>query len=491
GVVELTQWIEKMETVFGISNCSVENQIKFSTCTLLGNALTWWNSHVGTVGNDIAYAMTWTELKKKMADKYCPRTKIKKLKVELWELKVKGTDVIGYNQRFQELALLCGRMFPEESDKIKKYVGGLPDMIHISVVASKPKTMQEATEMAIEVMDKRIRTFADRQTESKRKFEDTSRNTQNQQQHQNKRKNTGKAYAVWTVEKKQYGRGTGSGQNPTCFECGAQGHFKRECPKLKNKNYHGNQVRGGNAPAKVYAVGHAGTNPDSNVVTDHYYDVELADGRIIGLNTILRGCILNLLNHPFNINLMPVELGSFNAIIGMNWLVKYQAIIVCAEKIVRIPWGNETLIIYGNRSNRGHEARLHIISYTKIQEYMLKGCPVFLANINTKETEDKSEKKRLEDVPIVRDFPDVFPEDLSGLPLTRQVEFQIDLIPGAAPVAGAPYRLAPSERKELSEQLKELSDKGFIRPSSSPWELWSCLSRRRTDRFECALITRN
>ncbi|GKD13498.1 reverse transcriptase domain-containing protein [Tanacetum coccineum] len=164
GVVELTQWIEKMETVFRISNCTVENQIKFFTCTLLGNALMWWNSYIGTVGNDIAYAMTWNELKKKITDKYYPRTEIKKLKVELWELKVKGTDVIGYNQRLQELALLCGRMFPEESNKIEKYVGGLPDMIHGSVVASKPKTMQEATEMEIKVMDKRIRTFADRQT---------------------------------------------------------------------------------------------------------------------------------------------------------------------------------------------------------------------------------------------------------------------------------------------------------------------------------------
>ncbi|GKE52857.1 hypothetical protein Tco_1488013, partial [Tanacetum coccineum] len=100
---------------------------------------------------------------------------------------------------------------------------------------------------------------------------------------------------------------------------------------------------------------------------------------------------------------------------------------------------------------------------------MLKRCPVFLANVTTKETEDKSEKKRLEDVPIVRDFPEVFPKDLPGLPPTRQVEFQIDLIPGAAPVARAPYQLAPSEMKELSGQLKELSDKGFIRPSSSPW----------------------
>ncbi|GJR20242.1 putative reverse transcriptase domain-containing protein [Tanacetum coccineum] len=166
---------------------------------------------------------------------------------------------------------------------------------------------------------------------------------------------------------------------------------------------------------------------------------------------------------------MPVELGSFDAIIGMDWLAKYQAIIVCAEKIVRIPWGNETLIVHDNESNQGHETRLHIISYSKTQEYMLKGCPVFLAHVTTNEVEDKSEKKRLEDVPIVRDFPEVFPEDLSGLPPTRQVEFQIDLIPGAAPVARAPYRLAPSEMKELLEQLKELSNKGFIRPSSSPW----------------------
>ncbi|GKA79374.1 hypothetical protein Tco_0785970 [Tanacetum coccineum] len=167
---------------------------------------------------------------------------------------------------------------------------------------------------------------------------------------------------------------------------------------------------------------------------------------------------------------MPVELGSFDAIIDMDWLAKYQAITVCAEKIVRIPWGNETLIVHSDRSNWGHEAHLHIISYSKTQEYMLKGCPVFLAHVTTKEVEYKPEKKRLEDILIVRDFPEVFPEDLPGLPPTRQVEFQIYLIPSAAPVARAPYRLAPSEMKELSKQLKELSDKVFIRLSSSPWE---------------------
>ncbi|GJT35903.1 putative reverse transcriptase domain-containing protein [Tanacetum coccineum] len=166
---------------------------------------------------------------------------------------------------------------------------------------------------------------------------------------------------------------------------------------------------------------------------------------------------------------MPVELGSFDAIIGMDWLAKYQAVIVCAEKIVRIPWRNKTLIIHGDGSTQGNVTRLNIISCTKTLKYIEKGFPIFLAHVTTKEIEDKSEKKRLEDVPIVQDFPEVFPEDLPGLPPTRQVEFQIDLVPGAAPVARAPYRLAPSEMKELSEQLKELSDKGFIRPSSSPW----------------------
>ncbi|GJX73446.1 putative reverse transcriptase domain-containing protein [Tanacetum coccineum] len=299
---------------------------------------------------------------------------------------------------------------------------------------------------------------------------------------------------------------TGANQR-ACFECGAQGHFKKDCPKLKNNNNRGNQAGNAKAQAKVYAVGNAGANPDNNVVTgtfllnnryasilfdtgadrsfvstafssrivitptalDHDYNVELADGRIVGLNTIIRGCTLNLLNHPFNIDLMPVELGSFDVIIGMDWLAKYHAVIVCAEKIVRIPFGDEILIVRGDGSSNKHGTRLNIISCTKAQEYLTKGCHVFLANITATKDEDKSKEKRLEDVPVVQEFPEVFPEDLPGIPPTRQVEFRIDLVPGATPVARAPYRLAPSEMKELAEQLQELTDKGFIRPSSSPW----------------------
>ncbi|GJR68903.1 putative reverse transcriptase domain-containing protein [Tanacetum coccineum] len=417
-----------------------------------------------TVGHDVAYAMTWTNLKKMMTDKYCLRG--------------------------EEFALMCDRMFPEESDKIEKYVGGLPDMIHRSVMASKPKTMQDTIEFATELMDKKISTFAERSGEKKPYGGSKPLCSKCNYHHDgqcapkchkcNRVGHLGRDYrSTANANAANNQRGTETGQKATCYECGAQGHFKRECPKLKNNN-RVNPVGNGNAPAKVYAVGHAGTNPDSNVITgtfllnnryasilfdtgadisfvsttfssqiditpttlDHYYDVELADGRIIWLNTIILGCRINFLNHPFNINLMLVELGSFDAIIGMYWLAKYQAVIVCAEKIVSIPWGNETLIVRGDGSNWGNETRLNIISCNKTQKYLLKGCPIFLEHVTTKKIEDKSGGgggKRLEDVPIIPDFPEVFPEDLSGLPPTRQVEFQIDLIPG------------------------------FIRPSFSPW----------------------
>ncbi|GKB15533.1 putative reverse transcriptase domain-containing protein [Tanacetum coccineum] len=163
------------------------------------------------------------------------------------------------------------------------------------------------------------------------------------------------------------------------------------------------------------------------------------------------------------------QMGTYDIIIGIDWLTKYQAVIDCAKKIVRIPFGSEILIFHedGSRNKRG--TRLNIISCTKIQKYLLKGCHIFLARITMKETGKKSKKKQLQDVPIVKNFPEVFPEDFPGLPPTRQVEFHIDLVPGAAPLARAPYRLAPSEMKELADQLQELSDKGFIRPSSSPW----------------------
>nr|GEU40460.1 putative reverse transcriptase domain-containing protein [Tanacetum cinerariifolium] len=332
GVVGLSQWLKKMESVFHISGYDVDNQVKFATCTLLGAALTWWNGHVRTLGHDAAYAMTWETLKKKMTDKYC-----------------------------------------------------------------------------------------------------------------------------------------------------LNGHIKKNCPEVKN---HGNGSGNGVAQGRAYGLGGRDASPDSNVITgmfllinryakilfdtgadrsfvsttfstsiditpttlENHYDVELADGKIIGVNTIIRGCTLNFLNNPFNIDLMPVPLGSFDVIIGMDWLTKYHRVIIYDEKIVRVLFGREMLIFQGNGDNQREESRLNIISKPKTS-------------------------RRRSNLRMCRlsDFLEVFPEDLPGIPPARQIEFQIDLVPGAAPLAWAPYRLALSKMKELAEQLQELSDKGFIRPSSSPW----------------------
>ncbi|GJW01796.1 putative reverse transcriptase domain-containing protein [Tanacetum coccineum] len=186
---------------------------------------------------------------------------------------------------------------------------------------------------------------------------------------------------------------------------------------------------------------------------DTAFTTELANGNLVNTNTMIQNCTLNFLNYPLKIDLMPIELRSFDVIIGMEWLSQHNAKIICGEKVVHIPIDNETLVIRGDRSG----TRLNIISCVKTQKYIKRGCCTFLAHI----TKKNSEGKRLEDVPIVHDFLEVFPEDLPGLPPPRQVEFQIELVPGAAPVARAPYRLAPSEMQELSNQLQELTNKGY------------------------------
>nr|GEX76117.1 hypothetical protein [Tanacetum cinerariifolium] len=216
-----------------------------------------------------------------------------------------------------------------------------------------------------------------------------------------------------------------------CNKCGRQGHFRSDCPNLKDQNHgnkDGNKNGVGKARGKAYVLGGRDANPDSNVVK-------------------------GLLGPPFNSDLMPIKLGSFDIIISMDWLVNHHAVIVCDEKIVRIPYGEEVLIVQADRGGKGEKSKLSIISCTKTQKYIKRGCLIFLAQVTKKETKDKSEEKRLEDVSTVWDFLEVFPEYLLGLPPTRQVEFQIDLVPGATPVACAPYRLAPYKGQESTLRL--------------------------------------
>ncbi|GJV68908.1 putative reverse transcriptase domain-containing protein, partial [Tanacetum coccineum] len=347
-----------METVFHISNCPEKSQVKYATCTLLNNALSWWNSHKRTIGTDAAFSMSWRELMKLMTEVYCPRSEIKKMETELWNLTVKKLDLAAYTQRFQELTMLYTKMVPEEEDRVEWYIRGLPDNIQGNVIAAEPTRLQDAVQIANNLMDQKLKGYACKLHHK----------------------------GPCTV---RYGKCNKVGHLTQDCKCGRQGHFRSDYPKLKDQNRRnkaGNKNGVGKARGKAYVLGGGDANSDSNVVK----------------------------GHPFNINLMPIELGSFDAIIGMDWLTNHHAMIVCDENVVRIPYGDEVLIVQG-------------------------------------------------------DGGEVFLEDLPGLPSTRQVEFQIDLVPGAAPVARDPNRLASSELQELSTQLQELSDKGFIRPSSSPW----------------------
>ncbi|GJR22811.1 putative reverse transcriptase domain-containing protein, partial [Tanacetum coccineum] len=339
----------------------------------------------GTVGGNDGDMMT---------AEYCPRTELQKMEQELWNLTIKGDNIDGYTDRFYELAMMCLTLVTSEYKKIERYIWGLPKRVQGNVTSSKPATIHEAISMARGLVDQVVQAKAASISDSiKRKWEDQQRgnnnNNRNNTHHhqQNRRQEAAKAYVVAPVEGKVYARNLllcnkcKLHHNVTCYGCGEKGHYKIKCPNKKDQ-------QDGGARGRAYVMRTGEPQQDPNVV-----------------------------------------MGSFDVVIGMDWLSEHRTELCVAQK------------------------------------YIERGCQLFLAHV----TKKKSAEKRLEDVPIVRDFPEVFPEDLPGIPLTRQVEFQIDLVLGATPVTRAPYRLALSKMKELSEQLQELLDKGFIRPSSSPW----------------------
>lgn len=284
-------------------------------------------------------------------------------------------------------------------------------------------------------------------------------------------------------------------QGPTCFNCGNPGHMRNRCPQLTIQqpimppargrvfNLSANEAQVANDVVNgtflvnhIYASILFDTGVDKSFVSLEFekllakertklgepYVVEVANGNSISIDSILQQVSLNLNNHTFYVDLLPMQLGSFDVIIGMDWLTENRAEIVCAEKYIRVPLStSETLNVYGEKPSRG----LKLMSCTTAHKYLRKNYVAFLAHIVDK----KAKEKKLEEILVIKEFPEVFPEDLPGLPPVRSVEFRIDLIPGATPVAKSPYRLAPSKMQELASQLQELSDKGFIRPSVSPW----------------------
>ncbi|GJV50344.1 putative reverse transcriptase domain-containing protein [Tanacetum coccineum] len=409
-------------------------------------------------------------------------------------------------------------MVPNADQLLERYIEGLPLSIKGNVTSSKPMDLHEAIDMAQGLMYQVVQELGENSGDKRKwngnHYNHNPNNTNNTSNlNLNKCPETARVFSAGQGHKGHYknkcpnnrsqGRGNqirGNQQNP-------QNNQRQNQGNPKGNNQASTSTQGGRrAPGKVYSLCAKAAVKDNNVVNgtfpinnvyasvlfdtgadrsfvsyafskyidippttlDINYSVELADGKSLSTNTILKGCTLNLQNHVFKIDLLPIELGSFDVIVGMDWMAEHRAEVVCYEKYIRVPYGNDMLIVQGERSGVKNKSRLEVISSIRTQKYIDKGCQVFLVQMMKKE-ETKTSQKRIEDVHVVRDFPEVFPEDLPGLPPTRQVEFHIELIPGAAPVARAPYRLAPAGMKELAEQLKELSDKGFIRPSSSPW----------------------
>ncbi|GJY12863.1 putative reverse transcriptase domain-containing protein [Tanacetum coccineum] len=440
GVVGLTCWFEKMEIVFHISNCPPRYQVKYASYTLMDGALTWWNSHKRTIRVDAAYAMTWKALMKLMTEVYYPRNEIQKMETELWNLTMKSNDLTAgngyslkdknkaktdktkqgngksmkvkikvkvkgknkrlqstaYNQRFQELTLLCTKMVPKEEDKVEKYIGGLLNSIQGNVIAVEPVRLQDAIRIANNPMDQKLKGYAIKNAENKRRFDNSSRDNHGQQQQPFKRQN---------VNRGPVGNQTGN----VCYECGRPGHYRNECPKLRNQNRGnktGNKTGNNKVKARSYAIGGGGVGPDSNVITGTFllnnrYATMLFDSGVDrSFVSTTFSTLLNVI--PSTLDTSYANPDSFDVIVGMDWLVKHHAVIICDERIVRVPYGDEVLIIEGDGCNGG---------------------------ITVKRYDDKPEEKRLEDVPIVWDFLEVFQEDLPGLPPTRQVKFQIDLVP--------------------------------------------------------------
>ncbi|GJV95170.1 putative reverse transcriptase domain-containing protein [Tanacetum coccineum] len=408
GVIALTRWIKKIESVFDNSRCAENQQVKFAASSFVNKALTWWNTQVQARGREAAIVVVPLEA-----------SRIKRY-IAGFTLEIRGmlraTQPTTLHSLILRVGILtneavsCGTLTKGTVLLEIEFVGPIPSMLVLITIIRKNRPCRFCYNC------QKPGHFA---KDCRAPF---------------------KQVAPVNAVRRGYNQ-------RVCYECGSPDHLRNTCPKMHrapgqagnplalegNSNARNNRNL---ARGRAFNINVADALQDPTVVT------EVADGKKVEVDRIIRDYKLELGNSLFIIDLIPLGHGSFDVIVGMDWLSKNKAVIVCHEKVVEIPLeGGGILRVQGERT-----------------------LGVAKALMNAKVDEPK-----LSDIPVVRDFVDVFPEDLSGLPPQRQVEFRIDLVPGATPVAKSPYRLAPSEMQELSGQLQELQDKGFIRPSHSPW----------------------
>ncbi|KAI3797918.1 hypothetical protein L1987_33182 [Smallanthus sonchifolius] len=527
----LLQWFESIENTFLNSDCLDNLRVRHATSVLQKRALTWWNGEKRNRGVDVAMALPWDDVKRLMTEEFYPRNEVKKLEAEFWDLAQDSGESLAYTTRFHELSLLVPHMVTPLSRCIEKYIEGLPRQIQDTVLGRNLATLEDAIRLSATLTDNHVKvgTLTKKGT---KKVSDTitppthiKEATSEPSRNNRKRKTRNFAVVTPAIPVNQAAPMVQApAKNPyvgiyplcatcnyhhpqsipcrlcapaiangrACYECGNPNHFRDQCLRLVNARQGGTRGRAFNINANEaqanndvvngtflvnsqYASILFDTGADKSFVSLNFepllaktrsqlektFTVEVANGDSLTIESVIYACSLELNEHTFPINLVPMPLGSFD-IIGMDWLSNHHAEVICFEKCIRIPLpSGETLRVFGEKPCKG----LKLMSCTTAQKYLRKKYIAFLYHIVQKDVKEKS----IQDIPIIQDFPEVFPEDLSGLPPVRQIEFRIDLVPGANPVARPPYRLAPSEMQELASQLQELSDKGFIRPSHSPW----------------------
>ncbi|KAI3784173.1 hypothetical protein L1987_43267 [Smallanthus sonchifolius] len=489
GATGLLQWFESIENTFLNSDCPDNLRVRHATSVLQKRALTWWNGEKGNRGIDVAMALPWDEVKRLMTEEFCPRNEVKKLEAEFWDLTQDSGENLAYTTRFHELSLLVPHMVTPLARCIEKYIGGLPRQIQDTVLGRNPATLEDAIRLSATLTDNHVKAGTLTKKGSKKVAETVTPPANNKEAttepSRNNKKRKVRNFAVVTPAvpvnqvapvvqapvKKPYDMVI---RLANATQGGARGRaFNINANEAQANN---DVVNGMFLVNSHYASILFDTGADKSFLSLNFepllaktrsqlektFTIEIANGDSLTIESIIYDCSLELNDHTFPINLIPMPLGSFDIIIGMDWLSNHHAEVICFEKCIRIPLpSGETLRVFGEKPCMG----LKLMSCTTAQKYLRKKYIAFLTHIVQKDVKEKS----IQDIPIIRDFPEVFPKDLSGLPPVRQVEFRIDLMPGANPVARAPYRLAPSEMQELASQLQELSDKGFIRPSHSPW----------------------
>ncbi|GJW51907.1 putative reverse transcriptase domain-containing protein [Tanacetum coccineum] len=346
------------------------------------------------------------------------------------------------------------------------------------VAATEPKTMQKAVQISGALTDEAVRNESIKKVKKRGNVGEPSKDRSGKDD--NKRTRTGNVFATTVNPVGRENTGTWpkcttcnsyhvpGGPCRTCFNCNRPGHLARDFRSVprkvnpvnaRNPNVracyecgstdHGRGNQGNQARGRAFMLGAEEARQDLNIVTGiepnelgFRYEIEIASGQLVEIDKVIKGCKLEIKGHVFDIDLIPFGHGIFDVVIGMDWLSNHKAEIICHEKVVRIPLlDGKVLRVLGERPKE--KARLLMSA--------------------------KAREKKQEEIFMVRDFPEVFLDDLLGLPPLREIELWIELIPKAVPIAKSPYRLAPSKLEELLRQLKELQDKGFIRPSSSPW----------------------